>query len=340
MNYNQYRISFTIISILLLMGVSSCIKTDDEKYPITPIPEGVKIGSTGNKDTYQYWTYYSLKNNQAVMVLDKASWDLGFSCLNDSLTIILNTANFMYAANSGKTDFDQVKSAAGLKMNFDASNGNPDSNAIGKWYRDSSGFVVSKREVYVIDRGVDIDGNSIGFRKIQILGFSNNEFKVRIANLNGTNDTMVSIPKENNKTFTGLSFNTLQALTIEPDRDDWDILLGQYTTMLFSDGEPYPYIVTGAVLNPKSVMALELNNTIFADFNAALFPNYTLSKAHDAIGYNWKTYSLSAGKYTMIDKLIYLVKGIDGANYKFRFLDFYDNNGNKGYPTFEYQKLL
>jgi hypothetical protein len=317
------------------------MKEDDQQYPVIPIPEGVKIGSTGKKDTYQYITYYSLKDNEVVMTIDKALWDISFTCLKDSLQILLNSANFMYCANSGNTNFDQVTSTSGLKMNFDPSSGNQDSLAFGKWYKDSLGIIVSKREVFVVDRGIDIDGNSLGFKKFQILNFSNDQFTVRFANLNGTNEISMVISKEANKNFTGLSMSGNGSLvTIEPDRMNWDIVLGQYTTLLYSGNDPYPYIVSGALSNPNSVTALELNNTPFETFKSEHFANYTLTNRKDAIGYLWKTYSLSEGKYTIIKNLTYLIKGVEGSKYKFRFLDFYDQNGNKGFPTFEYQRLL
>lgn len=327
---------FALVFIVLI----SCMKKEDEIYPIIPIPENIKIGSTGNHDTYQYWTYYDLKTNKAVMTINKAIWDIGFACSDTSLQIILNTANFMTCGNSHKTDYNQVTSSAGLTMDFDASSGNPDSNAIGIWHIDSSGFTVSKREVYVINRGVDIDGNALGYKKMAILAYSNKQFTIQFSNLNGSDLHVVNIQKDSTKNYTGLSFSGLGApVEIEPNKNDWDVLFGQYTTMLSDAGTPYPYIVTGGMLNPQFVRALEVRESVFQTIDLAFFNSKSLTTHKDAIGYNWKLYSLTAGKYTITEGVNYLILDRNNNKYKFHFFDFYDDNGNKGFPKFEYQKL-
>ena len=67
------------------------------------------------------------------------------------------------------------------------SSGNLDSTAIGD-YRD-------KQQVYYIDRGYDPQGNHTGYRKIIIEDFSESGYKVRVAQLDGSEDTRLSIPK-------------------------------------------------------------------------------------------------------------------------------------------------
>lgn len=51
----------------------------------------------------------------------------------------------------------------------------------------------------------------------------------------------------------------------------------------------------------------------------------------DEIGYDWKYYDLSgSGKYIIYQKKVFVIRDQQGYLYKLRFIDFYDNNGQKG----------
>ena len=47
----------------------------------------------------------------------------------------------------------------------------------------------------------------------------------------------------------------------------------------------------------------------------------------------------AAGNYTVNSNITYIVKDTDGNYYKLRFLDFYNNKGDKGYPKFEFSRI-
>ena len=57
------------------------------------------------------------------------------------------------------------------------------------------------------------------------------------------------------------------------------------------------------------------------------------------IGYDWKYYNLDAALYTIEPGLAYVIRDRDGFYYKLRFIDFYSEAGEKGYPKFEYVRL-
>ena len=129
-------------------------------------------------------------------------------------------------------------------------------------------------------------------------------------------------------------------LPVEPQQQTYDLLFTQYTTMLFTDqGIPYPYLVTGVLLN-RSIVEIAVDST--TDFfsithDLALSVSYT--KALDAVGYDWKYYSFKTGVYTIRPKLSYIIHGVSGLYYKLRFVGFYNKDGLKGYPVIEYQQL-
>jgi hypothetical protein len=61
------------------------------------------------------------------------------------------------------------------------------------------------------------------------------------------------------------------------------------------------------------------------------------------IGYEWKQINgdVTSGDitYTAQSGWTYLVRNREGLFFKMRFIDFYNNQGKKGYPTFEFQRL-
>jgi len=136
--------------------------------------------------------------------------------------------------------------------------------------------------------------------------------------------------------------NPLEVIS-EPDRSNWDLLFTQYTTLLFTDeGDPYPYLVTGVLLNPALVLIAMDSITAYDDISFEKAQSMDFSKQADGIGYLWKEYDFDDGSYTVNSKIIYVIRDTRGFLYKLRFKDFYkllNNRLQKGYPSFEYQKL-
>ena len=104
-------------------------------------------------------------------------------------------------------------------------------------------------------------------------------------------------------------------------------------------GEAYPYLVTGVLINRNGVEVATdtLNN--FADITFDMAQHMIYSSNLDAIGYDWKYYNFEAGSYTVTVGLNYIVKNRNGYLYKLRFVGFYNDLGQKGYPAIEYQQL-
>ena len=58
----------------------------------------------------------------------------------------------------------------------------------------------------------------------------------------------------------------------------------------------------------------------------------------DNPGYDWKTYNFDEGYYKVDLDRSYIFLTKEGY-YKLRFVDYIDDNGDRGAPKFEYQKL-
>ena len=64
-----------------------------------------------------------------------------------------------------------------------------------------------------------------------------------------------------------------------------------------------------------------------------------LTNQSDVIGYDWKYYDFDDGVYTIEPDHNYVIRDRDGFIYKLRYIDFYSDLGEKGYPTFEFVRL-
>ena len=320
--------------------LSGCFK-EDELIPAHK-PGNVITGQVGLTDNYKYQVYFDLSTDSIVYAEIKTVWDLGFDCADSAIQIILNSAKFMKLAKTGKTNIIDFVDTTGIAWLYDPSSGNPDSNAVGKWVDISTDPDVYTNEVYVVDRGTDEEGNSLGARKIQFYKWDNEHYYLRYCNLDGSKLDSCIITKNHAKNFTGFSFNKNgYQIEIEPDKNSWDLFFTQYTTILYTDvgHVPTPYLVLGVLLNPNSTMAAILSDVDFNKVDFDYIKSLQLSSRRDAIGYEWKVYKFTDGIYVVNTQNTYIIKDTDGYLYKLRFISFYNDLGDKGYPKFEFVKL-
>jgi len=328
-----------IFQLLILLGLlSSCFK-DDEKINI-PKPGENETDTIvlGNTYVNQVWVDLDGLQEKANHKID--TWDLAFSCNENNFDIKLNSALSMYAGNSGQTVFENVISEEGIEMHFDASSGNPDSTAFGGWYEMEPGeqnIFISKEYVYVINRGVDSDLVELGFKKVQFF-IEGENYVIRYANLDGSEENTLSISKNKFYNYTHFSFEN-GVVNIEPPQKEWSLKFSRYSTILFTDdGDPYDYNVVGVLLNPYQIMAVEtdLNYDDISLENASILE---FTSRSDVIGYSWKYYDFDTGTYTILPDKNYIIKNYDGFFYKMRFISFYDQAGNKGSIVYQVKRL-
>jgi hypothetical protein len=228
----------------------------------------------------------------------------------------------------------------GTTWRYDNSNGKADSTALGIWFKVIGGDTVSNGHIYAINRGLDELGNPRGMRQLVIDSISMDIFYFRVANFDGSNIKSYSIVKNhlvNNVLFT---FDAGSDVVSEPPESNWDLLFTQYTTLLFTSlGNPYPYLVTGVLLNPNQVIVAQDSTELFENITFSSISNLSLSNQQDRIGYDWKFYNFDTGSYTVRMNLNYIIRDTEGYYYKLRFLGFYNEKGEKGYPSIEYQQL-
>jgi len=297
-----------------------------------PVPKhqpGDVITSTVNLGSdYRYQIFFNLEKNMVVSQNLKTAWDLGFETSENGYRIILNSSKAMYAYNTGKKDFNQVTDTVGFEANkkYDSPDGDLNKTAIGNW--------MLNKNVYIVDRGYNENGNKIGFKKLQILQVDSIKYKIRYANLDGSSDVTLEITKNNSYNFTFFSFETNSTVIIEPPKSEWDIVFTQYLEALST-----PYLVTGVLLNRYNTYATMDSSKTFSEITYDYAVTKTLSSNMNIIGYNWKEYDFNTSSYIVFPKMNYIIKDNKGYYYKLHFIDFYNSLGTKGNPKWEYQKL-
>jgi hypothetical protein len=335
------RILLSLTFLTLTFLVSSCFKEDE---PITPHTPGNFITDTVSlTDSYKYQVYYNLYDSAVESSNIRTVWDLGFESSPSGWRVILNSSCFMKSAYLAGQAFGAPVDTTGATWLFNPSDGSADSVAIGQWFTVNGNDTIGNSRLLVIDRGVDVNGNPRGFNQLVIDSLVNGTYYFRLAAFNGTNPQSFSIKKHSDVNHELFSISSPTTIINEPANNSWDLLFSQYTTLLFTDvGDPYPYLVTGVLLNPKFTYVALDSITPFQDINFEMAQSMDFTKQADKIGYDWKKYDFDAGTYSVNSDLSYIIRDNKGFLYKLRFIGFYkflNNRLQKGYPSFEYQKL-
>lgn len=309
---------------IMLLGITSCMKDE------IPVPAHEAGGVTSNQielgTDYRYQAYYDFGTDSWVKIHEKTEWDLGFESGINGSNVILNMSKSMAVAEYPLSDFATTTDTIGAQWQYDVSSGNLDSTGIRNWQNGSS--------FYVINRGYSFDGTHQGFRKLQLLAVDANQFEILFSELDGSNQQTAIVEKDNEYNFTFFSFSSNNTVSIQPPKEDWDIVFGQYTYLF----EPtFPYLVTGVLSNRNRVEVAEVVDLAYADISFATISEYSFSNHIDVIGYDWKTFI--GGIYVTNIEKNYIVKTTEGIYYKIHFTDFYNAQGDKGNPQFEVSAL-
>ncbi|MEN8204356.1 MAG: HmuY family protein [Bacteroidota bacterium] len=322
--------------LMLALLLPSCFQEEDM---VPPHEQGdLELGEVALGTTYSRQVYFDLLSNDEIASNVISDWDLSFESASGGWIIRLNSSKFMLAGNSFNTDFAAELKSSDLHMRFDQSDGNPDSTALGPWFEITEDSVRSLKHVYLLDRGKNEQNKSVGYKKVQF-DIRGQEFVMRCANTDNSQDTTVIITRDPSMDLVHFSFDT-GLKEIAPLPDQWSLHFTKYTTMLqTNEGEDYPYLVTGVLLNPNGAVAAQDTLHDFMDISREIVPDLEFTTRADVIGYEWKYYNFDAGVYTIVPDMNFVIRDRDGYFYKLRFIDFNNDQGEKGYPKFEFVSL-
>ncbi len=317
-----------LLSVFLFLFIS-CQKRE---LPIQKADRGTAITSSfywGPKYATQTW--FKLNGNKIVSQNSRGDWDLEFEAGTGN-HVRLNAAKFMFALNTHKQTFAEVKDTS--SFNF---YNTKQCDRVATLDSSVMGVFENHSPVYIIDLGVDDNNMPLGLKKFQFLENKNASFTFCYANLDGSDSLCRYFSKSDNYNFVQFSFKTNQLQSnIEPQKKDFDLEFTQYT-YIFEN--PYvPYWVCGVLLNRSEVKACKIDDKAYETINLSDTLQHPLTNRPDAIGYDWKKWDFTLARYSY-PAFSYIIKDSEGFYFKLRFLTFENDLGQKGYPTFEFQKL-
>lgn len=316
-----------VYSILVFFAITSCDKGELPKpKTVSSGVETIQVSMGGN---YENQVFYNLESREIIAQNNRESWDLAFESSADGFHIRLNDSKLMAAKSSGQTEFSAVTTTQNTNWKWDRPSGNLDSTAIGDWR--------NSEEVYIIDRGMNVSGTSLGRFKLKVGSVSELKYEIEFGPLNSTTPLLFSIPKNQETSWTYFSFNNSGEIkSIAPKKNQWDLCFTSYTHVFDTHT---PYLVTGVLLNPHAVSA-QVHAHPFESVSFATTLTKPFSEQLNIIGYDWKTFDFDLSIYTIDTARTFVVKTTSGKLIKLKFIDFYDQNGVKGAPTLEIEALI
>lgn len=278
--------------------------------------ETVAIGANGAD---QVW--YSLENGEAGRA-PVAEWDMAFQTSAQGGSILFNavTGNTLWVYPGDTAEWNAIDtggiSAWDAVANSDTSWSNGAFNADMDPADDfDMGWGLYNMVTHsVVGNRLFIMKNASGtFKKLWIESLASGTYTFRIADLDGSNETVKAIEKApyNEKSFVYYNIANDQVMDREPVIEDWDLLFTRYAAMIPGFGA---YPVSG-ILQAEGTKAVKVypvdDPATFTDFASEVF-----STEINTIGYDWKTYNMGTGSYEIADSTVYFMETQDGDIWK------------------------
>jgi len=327
------------LSSLLL---SSCMK-EEKPYPVPGVPEQtgdypvqnsqVSIGADYATQVYFSFTKGQIASNRYDI------WDISFTTASDNNELWMNGGNRVLVYPTGNADYAAVTntsntSAAGWK--YDNPSGLSGQSGLGILSNQNH---IGEVLIVMVEK---VPGTKI-YYKLQITEDAADHYTIKAGDLASAAGTSYTLPKDQDYNFVFFSF-TSGMVQVEPPKTEWDIVFTRYRHIYYKynpDGSDFPYPVNGVLANPYKTKSAQdsTRQYDFYDFTLDDAQTYKLVQDRDEIGFGWKTVNINTEQYTVQPRRIYLVQDQNDQLWKIHFVSFYNDNGTKGYPRFEYQRL-
>ena len=333
-----------IIKISLILSVvfslSSCFKDVDT----VKLEKPFETLFQSQHNIYGNITYFKVYEGITTEVSNKelGKWDLLFQSANEGDNVLINYSVSAKSITTGTLNFDEVdKSTVDKLFNEDWQFNDPaysnikDSLALKSW---ESG------EVYLVYRGNAFPPEK-AYYKIQFLEKTSTSYTFKYAHVEDTGSKTSTVTRSEGIVNKAFSFDDNKVVDFEPLIGDWDFFMspyfGWYETL--TAGEYSPYNLTGVMINNESgieVAQVFDENIHYEDINLAMVSVFDFTDWKGAIGSTWKKIPDSQNPiYHMDESKKYIFKMVDGNYYKLRFLSFYNDEGVKGFTSFEILRL-
>lgn len=324
---------FSAIAAIILLA--SCEKED---VPVTlPPPNDAVYTTVEMGENYTDQLFYDFATEQVVQVSQVNSWDLAFDASQTGHAIFLNGGTDVLVYATGKSDIHANVTPPGFfskDWQVDDPSGLADGTAIGRW-ADEIG--VSKGEVFIIK--LNEANNPDNLHKIKLIAHTAEAYTMQYASLKDEEVHTITIPKSDDYNYSYFSFNNGGSITHpEPPKHTWDIVFTRYKH-IYRDLDDFPYIVSGVLMNPYKTSGIEDSTKGFENMEGDWILSQSFRNDRDVIGFDWKTYDVDKAVYTVNPMKCYVIKNRNNEYWRLHFLKFYNEQGVKGSPSFEFQRV-
>ncbi|MBB6369416.1 HmuY family protein [Chryseobacterium shigense] len=365
------------IIFCLLFGASfvfqSCLSDNEDPVAVAPVQGAIGNPNVGGAtEPNQVWIDLSeidpTTKGPVQTFTKRTDWDLAFYS-GSEFKVVINSSIMMAAGKiPNVTTLDQVTDASVASMKYDVQVAN--FNPANEVYVDDvkgnfpSGYTAiseikagdSGNAIYLVNMGREIfagtvapgsvatGGDSRGWKKVQIVR-SGDEYKVKSADLDGSNYYETTIAKNAAYNYSFLSLKNKRQVFIQPEKNKWDLCFTVFTNIITGAGS---YIYADFVNNNNlgGVGAYEVMVTsgsgidAYNNFKMAdVVPSKFIYNDHRVIGGNWRNPVGTNGLEVYGDRF-YVIKDAEGYYFKLKFTRFTDSQtGERGFPQFEYKPL-
>lgn len=291
----------------------------------------------------------------------RVSWDLGFYG-GDDFRIVLNSSLKMSAKQLGTTNIDEVAvtdnnmligQGQGTLAYIDDPVGNisgttiaavSDNDDDNKVYLVNLGNGPSATQPATGSEG-SAGGAHRGWKKIRILK-SGSDYKLQYADIDATTHQEITIAKNSAYNFTFFSFTVGGAVSVEPQKNQWDINFTTFTNVV-GGTTPYYYadfIVTNTKGGARSYQVLT-SEISYESFTLANVDETQFTDDQRNIGSNWRSTSVNGPDGVPVSAFVlktdrfFIVKDPNGNIYKLKMTGGASESGERGHPTFQYALL-
>ena len=164
---------------------------------------------------------------------------------------------------------------------------------------------------------------------------------MQYADLEATTHQEVTIAKSPEYNFTFFSLVNETIVDVEPQATQWDLNFtvfievldlpgGGQTAYGFSD-----YVATNILAETKAYEVSANENLNYQNFSLEDIDENAFEIDQRVIGSNWR----DVFSQSVTPNLFYVIEDPDGNLYKLRFTALVNENGVRGYPSFEYSLL-
>lgn len=311
------------IFIGALVSISMLWSCEKEELP-KPIPDqqGSVYQVLGMGENYGNQVGFSLQHAET-NTIDVMDWDM-FIYPNKDIRI--NTSRFMKVLKvDSENDF--ATEHPDTDFNYDEYSSN------------TFDFKLVVREdvnYYILDLGRNVEGDVLYKLYLKIHLSSDNLVSLEYKKAEETNWTSKQI--ELTSSFGHFYSFINETQMVNPLFVQSDFYCGGYITR-FEEAE-LDYLVRGILVNiTKDISLAQVDDKTYDEITLDDVTSFDFRNQIDEIGYDWKAYNIDEGLYIVDDTKVYIVKYSNGLIYKLKFIDYYNDKGEKGYPTLSYTLL-